>query len=310
MTTDYRHRFHIPKDAEGREKAYLCGHSLGLQPKTVRAYVEQELEDWERLGVEGHFHARNPWVEYGKMLAAQTARLVGAQGAGSRHHEFPHGEPASDDGFLLPAHGAASSHRRRRTRFSVRPVCREVANPASTATIQRSRWSLSREKTNSRSLLEREGESIALVLMAGINYSSGRAFDLQRIARAGHRQGCTVGFDLAHAAGNLVLKLHDWHADFAVWCTYKYLNAGPGSIGGCFIHERHANAVDLPRFAGWWGHELADALPHGTRFPARRRAPKAGRSAIPRSSLWPRSVPRWICSTKPESKTCAPEVSS
>ena len=253
--TGYRDRFYIPRGPDGAECAYLCGHSLGLQPKSVRAYIEEELVQWEALGVEGHFHARRPWVQYNKLLAEQTARLVGAKPI----------EVVSMNSLTVNLHLMMVSFYRptpRRHRVAVE----ENAFPSDLYAVKSQIRFYGYDPVESlvavagedelEELLDREGESVALVLMGGINYSSGRAFDLARVTRAGHAKGCLVGFDLAHAAGNLVLQLHEWDADFAAWCTYKYLNGGPGSIAGCFVHERFARDESLPRFAGWWGHEL------------------------------------------------------
>jgi kynureninase len=263
----YRDRFYIPRMADGAECAYLCGHSLGLQPKSVRAYIEQELKDWELLGVEGHFRARHPWVQYNKLLTDQTARLVGAKPI----------EVVTMNSLTVNLHLMMVSFYRP-TAARHRIVIEENAFPSDQYAVKsqiqfhgfgpaKSLVTVTGED-QLEELLDREGESVAVVLLGGINYSSGRAFDLARVTRAGHAKGCVVGFDLAHAAGNVVLKLHDWDADFAVWCTYKYLNGGPGSIAGCFVHERHAGDVSLPRFAGWWGHELETRFRMGPDFRA------------------------------------------
>ena len=267
MTLDYRDRFHIPRGADGRECAYLCGHSLGLQPKSVRASIEQELKDWELLGVDGHFRARHPWVQYNKLLTEQTARLVGAKPL----------EVVTMNSLTVNLHLMMVSFYRPTARRH-RIVVEENAFPSDQYAVKSQIRFHGFDPANSLAavsgedelddLLDHEGESVALVLMGGINYSSGRAFDLARVTRAGHAKGCMVGFDLAHAAGNLVLKLHEWDADFAVWCTYKYLNGGPGSIAGCFVHERHAHDESLPRFAGWWGHELETRFRMGPDFHA------------------------------------------
>lgn len=260
MKLDYRDRFYIPGGS-----TYLCGHSLGLQPKSVRSYIEQELKDWELLGVEGHFRARHPWVQYNKLLGEQTARLVGAKPV-----EVVHMNSLTVNLHLM----LVSFYRPTVQRHKI--VMEENAFPSDQYAVKsqvrfhgfdprESIVTVSGEEQLD-ALLNREGESVALVLMGGINYSSGWAFDLARVTRAGHAQGCIVGFDLAHAAGNLVLKLHDWDVDFGVWCTYKYLNGGPGSIAGCFVHERHARAETLPRFAGWWGHELETRFRMGPEF--------------------------------------------
>ena len=267
MTLDYRDRFHIPRGADGRECAYLCGHSLGLQPKSVRASIEQELKDWELLGVDGHFRARHPWVQYNKLLTEQTARLVGAKPL----------EVVTMNSLTVNLHLMMVSFYRPTARRH-RIVVEENAFPSDQYAVKSQIRFHGFDPANSLAavsgedelddLLDHEGESVALVLMGGINYSSGRAFDLARVTRAAHAKGCVVGFDLAHAAGNLVLKLHEWDADFAVWCTYKYLNGGPGSIAGCFVHERHARDESLPRFAGWWGHELETRFRMGPDFHA------------------------------------------
>ncbi|MGC9952112.1 MAG: kynureninase [Bryobacteraceae bacterium] len=267
MTLDYRDRFYIPPAADGRECAYLCGHSLGLQPKSVRGYVERELKDWELLGVEGHFRARHPWVEYGKLLTEQTARLVGALPL----------EVVTMNALTVNLHLMMVSFYRPTARRH-RIVMEEHAFPSDRYAVKSQVRFQGFDPAESvvtvagedelEEFLGREGESVALVLIGGINYSSGRSFDMARVARVGHAVGSVVGFDLAHAAGNLVLKLHDWNADFAVWCTYKYLNGGPGSIAGCFVHERHARDDGLPRFAGWWGHELQTRFRMGPDFVA------------------------------------------
>ncbi|MGD0361319.1 MAG: kynureninase [Bryobacteraceae bacterium] len=267
MSVDYRDRFHIPKGPEGVDRAYLCGHSLGLQPKCLRAYLERELEDWELLGVEGHFRARHPWVQYNNLVAEPAARLVGAQPI----------EVVAMNSLTVNLHLMMVSFYRpagRRRRI----VIEEHAFPSDQYAVKSQVQFHGYDPAESlltvagedelADLLEREGESVAMVLMGGINYSSGRAFDIERVTHLGHAQGCIVGFDLAHAAGNLVLKLHEWDVDFAAWCTYKYLNAGPGSIAACFVHERHAQNQNLPRFAGWWGHRPETRFRMGPDFEA------------------------------------------
>jgi len=233
----------------------------------VRGYVERELKDWELLGVEGHFRARHPWVEYGKLLTEQTARLVGALPL----------EVVTMNALTVNLHLMMVSFYRPTARRH-RIVMEEHAFPSDRYAVKSQVRFQGFDPAESvvtvagedelEEFLGREGESVALVLIGGINYSSGRSFDMARVARVGHAVGSVVGFDLAHAAGNLVLKLHDWNADFAVWCTYKYLNGGPGSIAGCFVHERHARDDGLPRFAGWWGHELQTRFRMGPDFVA------------------------------------------
>jgi kynureninase len=258
----YRNLFHIPKTPDGADCVYLSGHSLGLQPKTARGYVERELEDWAKLGVEGHFHAQNPWVPYHEMLAAPTARLVGAlpeevvvmnsltvnlhlmlvsfyRPKGARNkivvesNAFPSDQYAVQSQIRYHGYDPASSL------VEIAPRPRETT--IRTEDIEK--------------LLAAEGERIALLMLGGVNYYSGQAFECARITEAAHAKGCVVGFDMAHAAGNIPVKLHDWNPDFAVWCNYKYLNGGPGCIAGCFVHERHARNPNLPRFAGWWGND-------------------------------------------------------
>jgi kynureninase len=265
VNLDYRDRFCIPQRDDGSECTYLCTQSLGLQPKQTRDTIEQEMKDWERLGVSGHFRARHPWVEYHKLLTDQTARLVGAKPL----------EVTAMNSLTVNLHLMMVSFYRP-TRQRHRIVVEEHAFPSDQYAVKSQARFHGYDPAESvlavagedelEELLDREGESIALVLIGGVNYASGRAFDMARMAQAGHAKGCVVGFDLAHAAGNVVLKLHDWDADFAVWCTYKYLNGGPGSIGGCFLHERHARDESLPRFAGWWGHEMETRFRMGPDF--------------------------------------------
>lgn len=264
---DFRQRFSFPRKGNGEDCIYLAGHSLGLQPKSARAYVEQELEDWARLGVEGHLQARNPWIPYHRLLADQTATLVGAEpGEVVAMNSLTVNlhlmmvsfyRPTNARHKILVERGAFPSDR-----YAVESQIRFHGYAPESSLIEltpRPGDSCMRDE-DVVSLIDREGDSIALILIGAVNYATGQAFDVEAITRAGHEKGCVVGFDLAHAAGNLPLRLHAWGADFAVWCSYKYLNAGPGAVAGCFVHDRHARAWDRPRFAGWWGHD------EGSRF--------------------------------------------
>lgn len=258
----YRERFHIPKDRSGNDCIYLCGNSLGLQPKSARAYIEQELRDWETLGVEGHIKAKHPWMPYHELLTEQTGRLVGAKPI----------EVVVMNSLTVNLHlMMVSFYRPTLTRYKI--VIEASAFPSDQYAVKSQlqfhnfdpanaliELQPRQGETNIRTkdieaVIAERGDEIALIMLGGVNYYTGQAFDFARITQAGHAKGCVVGFDLAHAAGNLVLKLHEWDVDFAVWCSYKYLNAGPGGIAGCFVHERHALAFDLPRFTGWWGHD-------------------------------------------------------
>jgi kynureninase len=271
---EYRQRFLLPQHA-GADCVYLGGHSLGLQPKTVSAYIQQELKDWAQLGVEGHFHATNPWMPYHKLLTEQTATLVGAKA----------GEVVVMNTLTVNLHlMMVSFYRPTRERHKI--LIERGAFPSDQYAVQSQihfhgfdpetslleltplpgESCLRDEEIDE--LIERSGDEIALILLGGVNYATGQSFDMQRITRAGHARGCAVGFDLAHAAGNLQLKLNEWGPDFAVWCSYKYLNGGPGCVAGCFVHERHARAWDLPRFTGWWGHDEASRFQMGPNFRA------------------------------------------
>jgi kynureninase len=269
----FRARFHIPKTASGEECVYLCGHSLGLQPKTARSYLDRELEDWARLGVEGHFHARNPWMPYHRLLTEQTAELVGAKPGevvvmnsltvNLHLMMVSFYRPTMQRHKILMERGAFPSDQ-----YAVKSQIRFHGFDPASALIEltpRANEICIREQ-DIEELIEREGSSMAIILLGGVNYATGQAFDMERVTKVGQRQGCVVAFDLAHAAGNLPLHLHDWGPDFAVWCSYKYLNGGPGCVAGCFVHEQHAMAWDAPRFAGWWGHDEKTRFEMGPQF--------------------------------------------
>ena len=258
----FRDRFHIPKMADGSDCIYLSGHSLGLQPKSTRNYLEQELQEWARLGVEAHFQARHPWMPYHETLTEPIGRLVGALPI----------EVVAMNSLTVNLHLMMVSFYRptaQRNKIVIEPnafpsdqyaVKSQIQyhgyDPADSLIELKPRPGETWIRTEDlEELIVRDGEKIALVMLGGVNYYNGQAFDFRRITNVGHARGCVVGFDLAHAAGNLPLKLHDWNIDFAVWCCYKYLNGGPGAIAGCFVHERHARDAKLPRFAGWWGHD-------------------------------------------------------
>ncbi|MGA9305958.1 MAG: kynureninase [Candidatus Sulfotelmatobacter sp.] len=271
---EFRERFFLPS-APGRECIYLCGHSLGLQPKTATAYIEQELSEWARLGVEGHFHAKNPWMPYHRLLTEQTAELVGANPAEvvvmnsltvNLHLMMVSFYRPTRERHKIVVEGAAFPSDQYAVQSQIRFHGLEPATSLIELTPRPGEACLRDEDIES--LIEREGGAIALIMLGGVNYSTGQAYDMARIAELGRAQGCVVGFDLAHAAGNLELRLHDWGPDFAVWCSYKYLNGGPGCVAGCFVHERHGRDWELPRFAGWWGHDEQSRFEMGPDFRA------------------------------------------
>ena len=282
----FRERFYIPQLPEGGDAVYFTGNSLGLQPKTARDYINAEIDDWARLGVEGHLHARHPWLPYHEFVTESLARVVGAKPI----------EVVAMNSLTVNLHLLmVSFYRPTAERYKI--VIEKGAFPSDQYAVesQIKVWSTAFRRQSSEDrpakagtpnvieltpregeatlrtedileTIEREGDSVALILLGGVNYYTGQAFDMQAITEAGHRKGCVVGFDLAHAAGNLELKLHDWNVDFAAWCSYKYLNSGPGGIAGIFVHERHSRSFDLPRFAGWWGHEKETRFKMGPEF--------------------------------------------
>jgi kynureninase len=266
-------RFHHPRDPTGRRLVYLCGHSLGLQPKSAEQFVEQELKDWQRLGVLGHHTAGRPWIQYHEQAAAPLAVLAGALES----------EVVAMNSLTVNLHlMMVSFYRPEKPRNRI--LIEKSAFPSDRYAIvsQLAFHGLNaaehlieiEPRAGERTLrtgdviarIEREGTGLALVLLPGVQYLTGQAMELGPLIAAARRAGAAVGVDLAHAIGNIPLHMHDWGADFAVWCSYKYLNAGPGAIGGCFVHERHARHAGLPRFAGWWGHEPATRFQMGPEF--------------------------------------------
>lgn len=258
----FRNKFFIPKDSDGNEAIYLAGNSLGLQPKSLRNYIEQELKDWETLAVEGHIKAKNPWLPYHEFLTRQTADLTGALESEvvnmnslttNLHLLFVSFYRPEKNKYkiLIESNSFPSDH------YAVQSQINFHGYDVSDSLIEmKPREGEDKIRTEDiEEMVDREGDEIALIWFAGVNYYSGQAFEMDRIVKAGHAKNCKVGFDLAHAIGNLELKLHDWNADFAVWCNYKYMNGGPGAIGGAFVHERHLKNNELKKFLGWWGHD-------------------------------------------------------
>jgi len=259
----YADEFHHPCDAAGRKLLYLCGHSLGLQPKRAAQYVEQEMADWRRMGVQGHHAASRPWIGYHEHVAAPLAELAGAAQP----------EVVAMNSLTVNLHLMMVSFFRpdaARNRILIEASAFPSDRYAVVSQLEFHGLSAQQHlievaaRAGERALrtedvvaaIEQQGAKLALVLLPGVQYLTGQCLDLPPLIAAARRVGARVGLDLAHAIGNTPLRLHDWDADFAVWCSYKYLNAGPGAVGGCFVHERHANAA-LPRFAGWWGHDKA-----------------------------------------------------
>jgi len=257
----YRDRFYIPTFHE-KSVRYFTGNSLGLQPKTVRTYINQELDDWAKWGVEGHFHGKNPWFAYHEFLTEKAARVVGAL---PKEVVVTHSLTTNLHLLLV------SFYQPKGTRTKI--LCEAKAFPSDLYALESQvRFHGLNPDTDLVALAPRDGEhvlrdedilakiaelgdSLAVILFGGVNYYTGQLLDMPAITKAGHAVGAMVGFDLAHAAGNIPVQLHDWDVDFAAWCSYKYLNSGPGGVSGMFVNERYANRPDLPRFAGWWGYD-------------------------------------------------------
>lgn len=257
----FREQFFIPQH-DGEDCIYFTGNSLGLQPKKVKEYIQQELDDWAKLGVEGHFHARNPWMPYHEIFPQQIAKIVGA---------LPH-EVVVMNQLTVNLHLLLVTFYRP-TKERNKIICEAKAFPSDQYAFEShvKHHGLNPDDTIIE-IAPSEGEYIlrtediiatiqqhanetALVLFGGVNYYTGQLFNIEAITKAAHEAGAYAGFDLAHAAGNVSLQLHDWNVDFACWCSYKYLNSGPGGVAGVYIHEQHAANTMLPRFAGWWGYK-------------------------------------------------------
>jgi kynureninase len=277
----FRDKFYFPQH-EGKDCIYLTGNSLGLQPRTVQAYVQQELNDWSNMGVEGHFTAKHPWLHYHEMFPSLLSNIVGCE-----EHEVVVMNQLTVNLHLL----MVSFYRPTAQKFKI--ICEEKAFPSDQYALESQvRYHGFDPKEAIIEIKPRDGEhtirteditdaillhrnELALVLFGGVNYYTGQFFDLQKITKTAHEVGVCAGFDLAHAAGNVELKLHDWEVDFACWCSYKYLNSGPGGVAGVYIHEKHAKNKDIPRFAGWWGYTKE------TRFKMSK-----GFEAIPTAEGW------------------------
>ncbi|WP_291726931.1 kynureninase [Bernardetia sp.] len=259
---NFREKFWIPILEDKKEAIYFCGNSLGLQPKTTKAYIEQELDDWKNLGVEGHFHAKNPWLYYHKLLTNQVAKLVGAKPIEvvvmnnltvnlhllmvSFYRPTQKRFKILMEGGAFPSDQYAAESQVRFHGFSPKEAIIEIEPRDGEQTLR---------TEDIIKKIEEVGDELALVMFGGVNYYTGQFFDLEKITVAAHKVGAKAGFDLAHAAGNVPLELHKWNVDFATWCSYKYLNSGAGGTSGVFIHEKYADDTSLPRFAGWWGHD-------------------------------------------------------
>jgi kynureninase len=257
----FKERFYFPKTREGEDLIYFCGNSLGLQSKQAEEETLAILEQWRTLGVKGHFNGQRPWVSFHLDLKDQMAEVVGAKAS-----EVTIMNTLSVNLHLMLASFYQPKGKRTKIlieqdvfpsdRYAVESQIEwhGLSVEDNLIYIPRARHAETTDKSTIKAILEEQGEEIALVLIGGVNYYTGQLFDLARITKWGHEKGCKVGFDLAHAAGNVPLGLHDANVDFAVWCTYKYLNAGPGSIAGAFVHERFHNERSLPKLKGWWGH--------------------------------------------------------
>lgn len=257
----FRSSFLFPQH-EGEDVVYFTGNSLGLQPVTAKAALEQELNDWAKFGVDGHFGAKHPWFSYHEMFAEPLSKIVGAkpeevvamnglttnlhlmmvsfyQPEGNRYKILCEGKAFPSDQYALQSQVKFHGYAPEDAIIELNP--REGEHTLRTEDILQT--------------IAQHKDEIALVMIGGVNYYTGQVMDMKTITKAGHDAGAFVGWDLAHGAGNIELHLHDWEVDFAAWCSYKYMNSGPGSISGVFVHEKHCKNKELNRFAGWWGHD-------------------------------------------------------
>ena len=277
----YREKFYFPM-MHGKKTIYFTGNSLGLQPTTTQDSVLNELEDWATFGVEGHFHARNKWLSYHEQFAEPVAKIVGAlptevvvmnQLTVNLHLLMVSFYRPNDKRYKIlfeskafPSDQYAMQSQVKFHGYKPDDAIIEVAPREGENCIR---------QEDILEAIEKNKDSLALILIGGVNYFTGQVFNMKGITEAGHKAGAMVGFDLAHAAGNLKLELHNWNVDFACWCSYKYLNSGPGGVAGVYINEKHLTEKDIPRFSGWWGHDK------GTRFKMEKDF-----VAIPTAEAW------------------------
>lgn len=257
----FRNQFFIPK-VKGKPALYFAGNSLGLQAKSTQKFLKEELEDWANLGVEGHLHARRPWLYYHKFSKKALAQIVGAKPSEvvamnqltvnlhllmvSFYQPTAQRFKIITEANAFPSDQYAFETQIRFHGFDPAEALIELQPRAGEYTLR---------TEDILKTIHQQGDQLALVILGGVQYYTGQSFNIKKITEAGHHTGAIVGFDLAHAVGNVVLNLHHDDVDFAVWCSYKYLNSGPGAIAGAFVHEKHSRNFDLPRFAGWWGHD-------------------------------------------------------
>ncbi len=260
--SSYSQLFHIPDSSKGQKLSYFCGHSLGLQARSSSKYIEQVLMSWRRSAVKGHFEGKAPWMHYHKDISEVMSGMVGA-----RPSEVTLMNTLSINLHLMMVSFYRPEGRRRKIivehglfpsdRYAINSQLRwHGLDPEKNLIVLKPEQGELLGKSQILDSIDKHGDETALVMLGGVNYLSGQYFDLATITNKAHEKGCLVGFDLAHAFANVPLKLHDWGPDFAVWCSYKYFNGGPGSLSGCFIHEKH-HSVSLPRFEGWWGQDLS-----------------------------------------------------
>src|SRR3982751_2375800 len=259
----FRDKFHLPLGQNGQPLIYFAGNSLGLMPKSARRIVEQELDDWAQLGVDAHLEAETPWYTYHENLREPMARIIGAKPV----------EVICMNSLTVNIHLMLATFYRPRKHSGFKILMEDPAFPSDTYAIKtqirhhgldpNTALVLARPREGEATvrtedivaLIDQNADSLAVVLLAGVNFFTGQFFDIAAVTAAAQKHGIAVGIDLAHAVGNVPLSMHDWNVDFAVWCSYKYLNSGPGAVAGAFVHERHATNRELPRFAGWWGND-------------------------------------------------------
>lgn len=284
---NFRSEFVFPKNEKGESQLYFAGHSLGLMPTKTRSFINEELDSWGKYAVEGHFKGDHPWLSYHENITASFARLVGAESS----------EVVSMNTLTVNLHLLlVSFYRPTKTRYKILIENNTFPSDKYAVDSQAKFHGFQPEdavvelKPRAGEMIVREedvlmqieklGDSLALVMLGNCNYLSGQCFNFAEIVKKAHQVGAIAGFNLAHGAGNLFLKLHDWNVDFAVWCSYKYLNSGPGGIAGAFVHAKHLHNKEMPRFAGWWGHNKSSRFKMGPQF-----------DPIPTAEAWQMSNP-------------------